>query len=72
MTDFSDDIRTFLLSQNASDRVSKQQKSRHLLFEKKPQQDHSKIKELKEELSAASEIFVPDEWHKNIYHNDTP
>ncbi|MCB0284363.1 MAG: FAD-binding protein, partial [Calditrichaeota bacterium] len=71
MTDFIENVRTCLLNQNASGRVNNQQKARKLLFEKITPQDHGKIKELKAELSAASEVFVPDEWHKNIYHNDT-
>jgi len=72
-----DAVRSFLLEQSAEDRIGKQKKARNLLLDehflqtKKGLKQTSKMEELSQLLSEATEIFIPDEVQQNIYHNDT-
>ena len=72
-------IESFLLSQSAHRKVKAQQKARGLLLEgssdhKKPYQKYkysSQFIKLREILSEATDIFIPDEVQKIIYSSDT-
>jgi len=67
-------IESFLLSQSAERKVKAQLKARELLLEESSDQTepvHKRLLKLREILSAATDIFTPDEVQKIIYSSDT-
>ena len=67
----------WLVAQSNLNRVKEQQKARTLLLGEDFQGDSGKseqyelMKQLKQKLSAATEIFLPDDVQSNIYSADT-
>ena len=72
-----DPLISWLISQSNSKRIKEQRKARNLLLGEDLQNIDTKsphadtIKQLKSELSSATEIFSPDAVQTNIYSADT-
>ncbi|MCP5045761.1 MAG: FAD-binding protein, partial [bacterium] len=73
-------IESFLLSKNALEKVKSQQKARVLLLDQSHQRTspgvgghryNSRMNQLREILSEASEIFLPDDVQTTVYSSDT-